>query len=179
MIGRYLIPLGVFVLLGTVLAVGLTLDPRKVPSPLINKNAPMFTLPELHDPSKVLAIEALRGQVAVLNVWASWCVACREEHALLLTLAQTHDVPLYGLNYKDTRKDALRWLEYYGDPYRVSASDIDGRAGIDYGVYGVPETFVIDQLGLIRYKHIGPMTETEWEETLQPLLLRLGVGPST
>lgn len=179
MIGRYLIPFGVFVALALLLAVGLTLDPRRVPSPLIDQSAPTFSLPQLHEPQKQLGSEQLLGQVSVLNVWASWCVACRDEHPLLVALAGADEIPLYGLNYKDRREDALRWLDYYGNPYRISAADEDGKVGIDFGVYGVPETFVIDQQGVIRYKHIGPITKKAWQETIQPLLERLNNGTTT
>ena len=173
MSGRYLIPLGVFLVLGAMLAVGLTLDPRQVPSPLIDRRAPAFVLPQLHDPKKALSSDELRGQVVVLNVWASWCVACRQEHPLLLALARADQVRLYGLNYKDRREDALRWLDYYGNPYRVSASDEEGTVGIEFGVYGIPETLVIDRKGVIRYKHIGPISEQDWQEVIRPLLQRL------
>lgn len=176
---RYLIPLAVFAALGLLLAAGLKLDPREIPSPLIDRSAPAFVLPQLDDPQKLLSSEQLLGQVSVLNVWASWCVACRDEHPLLLDLAEAGNVALYGLNYKDLREDALRWLDYFGDPYRLSVSDEDGKVGIDFGVYGVPETFVIDQQGVIRYKHIGPITERDWQETIQPLLEQLGNGVST
>ena len=179
MIGRYLIPLGVFLVMGLFLGIGLTLDPREVPSPLIDEFAPTFTLPKLHNPQEELASKELLGQVTILNVWASWCVACREEHPLLMELASKHNVPLYGLNYKDLREDAMRWLDFYGDPYHVSISDEEGTVGIDFGVYGVPETFVIDKQGVIRYKHIGPLTEKDWNETVQPLLEQLNGGVAT
>ncbi len=142
---RYLIPLVVFVVLVGFLAVGLSLKPREVPSPLIDKPAPAFSLPRLDAPEQQLGLEDLKGQVWLLNVWASWCVACRQEHPLLVELAGQNLVPIYGLNYKDKRDDALAWLGRHGNPYTVSLSDTEGLVGIDYGVYGVPETFVIDK----------------------------------
>lgn len=170
---RNLLPLAVFLLLGLLLAVGLTLDPRYVPSPLIDKPAPEFTLVQLHDPEKTLSSTDLRGRVTLLNVWASWCVSCRQEHPLLLELARRGEVSIYGLNYKDRREDALRWLEFYGDPYLASVADVDGKMGIDLGVYGIPETFVLDQRGMIRYKHVGPLDEKELHEVILPLIRRL------
>ena len=167
---RYLVPLLVFFALVGLFAIGLGLDPRRVPSPFIGKAAPAFDLPQLHAPDQRLTQDALRGRPALLNVWASWCVECRHEHALLLQLATKHNVPIYGLNYKDPRADALSWLEEFGNPYLVSAADKDGHVGIDYGVYGVPETFVVDAAGIIRYKHIGALTEKAMVETILPLL---------
>ncbi len=170
---RYSIPLVVFVLLVALLGIGLKLDPGHVPSPLIGKPLPAFSLPTLHDEKKVLASGDLRDEVALLNVWASWCVACRTEHPLLVALKQNGRVNIYGLNYKDDRQDALDWLARLGDPYRASAFDRDGRAGLDMGVYGVPETFVIDRNGIIRYKHIGPITPDVLEKKLLPLIRAL------
>ena len=171
---RYLIPLVLFLALAGFLAVGLNLNPREVPSPLIGKPVPAFSLPTLAAPEKVLAAQDLRGQVWVLNVWASWCVACRQEHPVLVDFAKTSAIPLYGLNYKDKREDALRWLQKFGDPYRQSLSDTAGLVGIDLGVYGVPETFVIDREGVIRYKHIGPVTPEALNQIIRPLLGKLG-----
>ena len=171
---RYLIPLALFLTLAGFLAVGLNLNPREVPSPLIGKPVPAFSLPTLASPDKVLAAHDLKGQVWILNVWASWCVACRQEHPVLVDFAKTSQVPLYGLNYKDKRDDALRWLQKFGDPYRQSLSDTQGLVGIDLGVYGVPETFVIDREGVIRYKHIGPVTPEALNQIIRPLLGKLG-----
>lgn len=171
--GRAWIPLGVFVVLVGFLAVGLKLDPREVPSPLIDKPAPDFRLSELHAAERVLSPADLKGQVWLLNVWASWCVACRQEHPLLVEFSRTGEVPIYGLNYKDKRGDALVWLERLGNPYTASLMDADGRVGIDYGVYGVPETFVIDREGVIRYKQIGPLTPEVLRETVLPLVREL------
>ena len=167
---RYLIPLIVFIALVGLFAIGLGMDPSRVPSPFIGKPAPAFDLPQLHAPDQRLTQATLRGRPVLLNVWASWCVECRHEHGLLLQLAAQQHIPIYGLNYKDTRADALRWLEEMGDPYVASAADADGKVGIDYGVYGVPETFVMDADGIIRYKHIGALTEKAVAENILPLL---------
>ena len=170
---RYLLPLLVFVLLAGFLAIGLKRDPREVPSPLINKPAPAFSLPQLDAPDQQVAAKDLLGQVWLLNVWASWCVACRQEHPLLVDLSRAGQVKLYGLNYKDKRDDALGWLQKFGNPYLKSMSDTEGLVGIDYGVYGVPETFVIDKQGVIRYKQIGPVTPEAIRDTLLPLVAQL------
>ena len=168
---RYaLIPLLLFLVLAGFLARGLSLDPREVPSPLVGRLAPPFELPQLASGQPVFTPEAMRGQVWLLNVWASWCGGCREEHPLLLQLAANGKVPLYGMNYKDTRPEAQRWLAQGGDPYRASVMDADGRVGIDYGVYGVPETYVIDQAGVIAYKHIGPLTHEVLQARIMPLV---------
>ena len=169
----FLIPLAAFLALAVVLAVGLKLDPREVPSPLIDKPAPNFALQRLDDAGKTIRLDDMRGKVWVLNVWASWCVACREEHPLLVEFAKKKVVPLYGLNYKDQREDATRWLARFGNPYDASLHDLDGRVGIDFGVYGVPETFVIDQNGVIRLKHIGPLTPEVLANKIEPLLKKL------
>jgi cytochrome c biogenesis protein CcmG/thiol:disulfide interchange protein DsbE len=170
---RFLLPLGVFVLLAVFLGIGLTLNPREVPSPLIDKPAPAFTLQELHAPGKSLSAEDLKGQVWLLNVWASWCVSCREEHPLLVELGRANVVPIYGLNYKDKPDAAMAWLGEMGNPYKASIVDGDGRVGIDYGVYGVPETFVIDRDGIVRYKQIGPVTPQALKEKILPLVRKL------
>ncbi len=171
---RYLIPLLVFLLLVGLFMVGLGLDPREVPSPLIDKPAPAFSLPDLHDESRTVGTEDLKKhKVSLFNVWASWCAACLQEHPLLVELAREGVVPIYGLNYKDKRPDALNWLKRLGDPYTASAFDEKGRVGIDWGVYGVPETFVVDSKGVIRYKQIGPITEEAWRETILPLIERI------
>ena len=166
-------PLVAFVVLAVFLGIGLQLKPREVPSPLIDKPAPAFNLAQLHEPGQSLASEDLRGRVWLLNVWASWCAACREEHPVLMNLAQQKLVPMIGLNYKDQRPDALGWLQRFGDPYERSVADRDGRVGIDYGVYGVPETFVIDKAGVIRYKQIGPVTEESLRTRILPLIREL------
>jgi cytochrome c biogenesis protein CcmG/thiol:disulfide interchange protein DsbE len=170
---RYLVPLAVFLLMLGFLAVGLGLKPHEIPSPLINKPAPEFKLPLLAAPAQQLSNRDLRGKVWVLNVWASWCVACREEHAVLVEFAKTSSVPLYGLNYKDKRDDALGWLARFGNPYVNSVSDTEGLVGIDYGVYGVPETFIIDAAGVIRHKIIGPVTPESVRDVILPLVAKL------
>ncbi len=167
---KFLIPIGLFALLGVLLAVGLNLDPRKIPSPLVGKPLPAFTLPTLEDPQKTLSEADLRGRVVMINVWASWCVACKQEHPVLIDLARRKLVPIIGLNYKDPRAAALAVLKADGNPYDVSLVDADGRVGIDWGVYGVPETFVIDKQGIIRHKHIGPITPEVVERELLPLI---------
>ncbi len=170
---RALIPLAVFVVLVVFLAIGLFRDPREVPSPLIDKPAPPFSLLQLHEASTVMTPADLKGRVWLLNVWASWCVSCRQEHPLLVELGKSGVVPIYGLNYKDQRDAALKWLDEFGNPYQASLVDADGRVGIDYGVYGVPETFVIDRDGVIRYKQIGPMTPAALREKILPLVREL------
>ena len=170
---RFLLPLGIFASLVALLAAGLTLNPREVPSPLIGKPAPAFELPLLHQSGKSFSPREMQGKVWVLNVWASWCAACREEHPVLADFAKSGAAPLYGLNYKDKREDAIAWLGRYGDPYAASIVDVDGRVGIDYGVYGVPETYVIDKRGVIRYKRIGPVTPTILKEKIVPLIAEL------
>jgi cytochrome c biogenesis protein CcmG, thiol:disulfide interchange protein DsbE len=171
--GRYLIPLVLFLVLVVFLAIGLNRDPREVPSPLINKAAPAFNLPQLKEPAKTFSAVDMRGKVWLLNVWASWCVTCRDEHPLLLEYAKQGVVPIYGLNYKDERADALAWLNELGDPYVLSAADLDGRVGIDYGVYGAPETYLIDQAGTIRFKQVGPVTTDVWTKKIVPLVQEL------
>ncbi len=165
---RFLWPLAIFLLLVGFLAVGLKLDPREVPSPLVGKPAPAFELPVLHQPDKRFVPGDMRGKVWLLNVWASWCVSCREEHPVLLDLAKRGVMPILGLNYKDKGEDAQRWLKQFGDPYQLSVVDADGRIGIDYGVYGVPETYLIDGEGVIRYKQIGPLTQAIVEQKVLP-----------
>jgi cytochrome c biogenesis protein CcmG/thiol:disulfide interchange protein DsbE len=170
---KYLWPLAIFVVLCGFFAVGLTLKPREIPSPLINKPAPAFSLPTLDAPDQKLGAADLRGKVWILNVWASWCVACQVEHPLLVEFSRAGIVPLYGLNYKDKRDAAQGWLQKYGNPYTRSLSDTDGLVGIDFGVYGVPETFVIDKEGVIRFKQIGPVTPEVLRDTIVPLVRKL------
>ncbi len=174
---RYLLPLLIVALLFALLAVGLTLDPRSVPSPLIGKPAPAFTLPRLSDPQQTLSVADWRGEPSLVNVWASWCASCRDEHPLLLELARQGEVAIYGLNYKDQWDEALAWLARFGNPYRDSAFDAEGRVGLDWGVYGVPETFVLDKQGRIRHKHIGAITRQDLEQTLLPLVRQLRQEP--
>ena len=190
---KFLVPLLLFIGLAGFLAFGLTLNPREVPSPLIDKPAPNFKLARVDDPASAFALEEMRGQVWLLNVWASWCVACRQEHPLLVRMAKQKLVPVVGLNYKEVRGDgalnvrgmaleaetamaverARGWLSDHGDPYVLSVLDIDGRVGIDYGVYGVPETFLIDAEGRIRYKHIGPITPDSLQQVIMPKIEEL------
>ncbi|HEY8188972.1 MAG TPA: DsbE family thiol:disulfide interchange protein [Pyrinomonadaceae bacterium] len=170
---RYVIPLVLFVVLVVFLAIGLGRDPHEVPSPLINKPAPAFRLAQLKDPSKTFSAEEMKGKVWVLNVWASWCFSCRDEHPFLLEYARSGALPIYGLNSKDRREDALAWLGELGDPYVLSVSDLDGRVGIDYGVYGAPETYLIDRSGVIRFKQIGPVTPDIWSTKILPLAKEL------
>lgn len=171
---KYLVPLAIFGVMVVVLAIGLKLDPRYVPSPLIDRAAPAFSLTALDDAGTTLTKASFSGRPIVLNVWASWCSACREEHPLLVALAQDGAAEIIGLNYKDTREDAQRWLAEHGDPYRRSIFDPDGRLGLDLGVYGVPETFVIDRDGVIRHKQVGPLTPEIWARDIAPLLKTLG-----
>ncbi|MDP1605125.1 MAG: DsbE family thiol:disulfide interchange protein [Rhodocyclaceae bacterium] len=170
---RFLWPLGIFIVLVGFLAVGLTLNPREVPSPLVGKPAPDFSVPQLHDESAKFSPREMAGKVWLLNVWASWCVSCREEHPILNEFAKTGVAPLVGLNYKDKREDGIRWLARFGDPYLLSAFDLDGRVGINYGVYGVPETYVIDKAGVIRFKQIGPVTPAVLQNKIIPLVQEL------
>jgi cytochrome c biogenesis protein CcmG/thiol:disulfide interchange protein DsbE len=170
---KFLIPLAAFGVLVAFLAVGLTRDPHEIPSPLVSKAAPAFKVPQLIQADKAFSPADLKGQVWMLNVWASWCVACRVEHPLLVEVGRSKIVPLIGLDYKDKREDALKLLAQQGDPYDLSAVDADGRVGIDYGVYGVPETFIIDKNGVIRHKQIGPVTPEALEKTILPLIEKL------
>ncbi|MBC8058845.1 MAG: DsbE family thiol:disulfide interchange protein [Rhizobiales bacterium] len=167
------IPIAVFVVLLGFLAIGLTLKPRELPSPLLDKPAPAFSLPTLSAPATSVTTQDLRGKVWVLNVWASWCAACRDEHPTMIEMAKLGIAPIYGLNYKDQRADALGWLARFGNPYTASFADTDGLVGIDYGVYGVPETFVIDKAGVIRRKFVGPVTAQIVRDEIVPLVARL------
>ena len=167
------LPLGIFLVLAAFLAVGLRLDPRDVPTPLKGKVAPAFRLPQLQEANKFFDPEELRGRVWLLNVWASWCVSCLEEHPILIEFSKKNVLPIYGLNYKDKREDALAWLGKHGNPYTLSIQDGDGRVGIDYGVYGVPETFVIDRNGIIQFKRSGPVTVKILREEILPFVRQL------
>jgi cytochrome c biogenesis protein CcmG/thiol:disulfide interchange protein DsbE len=171
---RYLLPLAVFIVLAVFLAIGLRLDPREVPSPFVGKPAPQFTAPLLGRPDVQRKRDEMLGKVWMLNVWASWCTPCREEHPLLVDYArQPGAVTIVGLNYKDATDAATRWLAQLGNPYAETLVDADGRIGIDYGVYGVPETFVIDKAGIVRVKHVGPLTAEVMREKILPLLKQL------
>jgi cytochrome c biogenesis protein CcmG/thiol:disulfide interchange protein DsbE len=164
---------GAFVALVVLLAVGLTLNPREVPSPLIGKPAPAFELPLLHAPEKTFTQKDMLGKVWVMNVWASWCPPCLVEHPVVTALAKSGLAPVIGMNYKDAREDALPWLKRNGDPFQFSVYDEKGRIAIDYGVYGVPETYVIDAKGVIRFKHIGPLTPEVQVKKIEPLIKEL------
>lgn len=169
------IPVGIFLLIGILLAVGLTMDPRLVPSPLVGRPAPEFSLPHVKHPERTLSRSDLLGQVSLFNVWASWCQACLDEHPVLLSLQRSGEVPIYGLNYKDTKEAARRWLDDLGDPYVATGFDNAGRVGIEWGVYGVPETYVVDAQGVIRHKHIGALTWETVAREILPLVRELGV----
>ena len=189
---RFLWPLIGFIVLVVLLAVGLNLDPREVPSPLVGKPAPAFSLSKLGSDEK-FSPQDMQGKVWLLNVWSTWCVSCRQEHPMLVQMAKSQTVTLIGLSYKEVRGDASfdmskinaeaektmatqrasAWLQRHGNPYALSALDLDGRVGIDYGVYGVPETYVIDKAGIIRLKHTGPITPEVFSSKLLPLVKEL------
>lgn len=170
---RYAIPLIVLVLLSLAFWRGLSLDPSEVPSPLLNQNVPEFSLPALRDPDRTVTADDLRGQVTLFNVWGTWCPGCHDEHPELMRLAEEEGVRIVGLNLRDERDKAIRWLDRVGDPFVVTAFDPDASVSIDWGVYGAPETFVIDARGRVRHKHTGPITDADIEETLLPLIRRL------
>ncbi|MCK9619483.1 MAG: DsbE family thiol:disulfide interchange protein [Methylobacter sp.] len=170
---KYILPLILFIVLAVFLALGLNLHPSEIPSPLIDKPAPAFSAPKLQAPEEKLSPTDLKGKVWLFNVWASWCASCRSEHPVLNQLAQQKAAVIVGLNYKDEPEAAKGWLAQLGNPYDVSIMDQDGRIGIDWGVYGVPETFVIDKRGVIRYKHTGPVTPEDVQQTFLPLIAKL------
>ena len=168
-----LMPLLLFAGVVVLLAIGLTRDPGEVPSPLIGKAVPVFALSPVKGRALGLSSGDLKGEVSLVNVFASWCVACRDEHPVLMNLQREGFIPIHGLNYKDRPEDAARWLDTLGDPYARTGADLDGRVAIDWGVYGVPETFVVDRDGRIAYKHIGPVTREVLDQKLRPLISRL------
>jgi len=170
---RFILPLLAFIVMAGFLAVGLKLDPREIPSPLINKPAPDFSVPTLLNENQMISNETMKDQVWLLSVFASWCVACRQEHPLLNKLSQQNLLPLVGLNYKDERAKAKAWLNELGNPYTIIAHDLKGDVGIDFGVYGVPESFLIDKKGQIRYKQIGPFTAEVIQDKLIPMVKQL------
>ena len=170
---RYLLPLTIFLGITVLFIYGLQNDPRYIPSPLINQSAPEFNLPTLHEPELNIKMDTLKGKVSLLIGWASWCAARRIEHPILNNAVRNYDIKLYGLNYKDSRSEALIWLKDLGNPYIESAYDKDGVVGIDYGVYGVPETFIIDKQGIIRYKHIGPINNEQFDNIIMPMIRNL------
>ena len=169
----FLIPLVLFAVLIVFLAIGLGHDPHRLPSALIDKPAPDFALPELREPGKIISPKQMRGKVWLLNVWGSWCVACREEHPFLMDIAKSGAVPIYGLSWKDKREDALAVLSELGDPYVLTVTDFDGRVAIDYGITGAPETYLIDKNGVIRYKEPGQLTPEIMEKTILPMVRAL------
>jgi cytochrome c biogenesis protein CcmG/thiol:disulfide interchange protein DsbE len=172
---KFLIPLVLFLVAVGFLTKGLFLNPREVPSPLVGKRAPVFTAPILGEAGMQFKSADMKGQVWLLNVWASWCAACRDEHPLLMDMAQTKRIVMHGLAYKDVDADSQQVLIAIGNPYNKVITDADGKTGIDYGVYGVPETYLIDKAGIIRYKHIGPLTPEILFTKVVPLLKELGV----
>lgn len=167
---RFLLPMVLFAGLLVVFAVGLTKDPSRLPSPLIGKTAPVFALPSVEEPARKITSDEFKGRYYLVNVWASWCFACRDEHDFLLDLAARKEIPIVGLNWRDPRPDALRWLGELGNPYSANAHDLDGRIGIEFGVYGAPETFLIDPVGNVLAKHVSPMTEDIWQKQFKPLM---------
>src|SRR5436853_6179929 len=168
-----LIPLVLFIGLVAFLLIGLHRDPHEVPSPLINKSAPDFQLQQLNEPAKTISAKEMRGKVWLLNFWGTWCVACREEHPLLVEYSRSGVLPIYGVDYKDERAAALQWLDEFGNPYVLTAFDVDGRVSIDYGVYGAHESYLIDRNGVIRFKQIGPITKDVWQDKILPLANQL------
>jgi len=170
---KALVPLVLFLGLAALLFYGLGTDPRKVPSPLVGKPAPEFSLPALLDPNRTVSSADLAGKVTLLNVWFSSCVSCRAEHRELMRIAREDGVQIVGLNWKDDKGAAIQMLRQFGNPYSLIAVDEAGRVGIDWGVYGAPETFVVDPEGIIRYKQIGPIDQGVWEQTLRPLVEKI------
>ena len=170
---RYILPLGGFLILLIFLGIGLRLKPQEIPSPLIGKHVPAFSLPQVEDAGRSFNSRDMEGKVWVLNVWASWCAPCRAEHPALLEFSRLAAAPVVGLNYNDVRGDSQKWLKEFGNPYQVSAFDGDGKTGIEFGVYGVPETFVIDKQGQIRLKLTGPLTSELIREKLLPIIREL------
>lgn len=167
---KFLLPAAVFLVLVAVFVVGLTKDPSRIPSPLVDNPAPEFSLPSLQDPNVMVGSANYANQLAVVNIWATWCPGCRQEHDFLMELAEENIVPIFGLNWRDNRPDALQWLQVLGDPYIASAYDVDGRIGIDWGAYGAPETFLVDKNGIVIHKHIAPLTREIWERDFMPLI---------
>ncbi|MDR3066248.1 MAG: DsbE family thiol:disulfide interchange protein [Comamonas sp.] len=170
---RFVLPLAIFLGLAVMLGLGLQRDPRALPSALLEQPAPAIALPLLEDPLQRLELQSMRGQVWLLNVWASWCAPCRQELPVLAELSQRDRVPVYGLNYKDQPDKARALLRVAGNPYRASAVDADGRVGMDFGIQGVPETFVIDGQGRVRFRHTGPVTAEIWRDQLLPVIRKV------
>jgi len=174
---RYLIPFILVIGLVAIFWFGLHQDPRHIPSPFIGKPAPAFSLPTLKQASRHVTNQRLIGQVSLVNFWASWCVSCRQESSVLMALAHEHIVPIIGMDYKDQRKPALKWLKTHGNPYSVVAFDASGNVGINWGIYGVPATFVVSKQGIIRLKHVGPLTEKVLLQKILPLVAKLQAAP--
>ena len=173
---KFLLPLFAFLLLVGMFVIGLTKDPSRIPSPLLGNPAPEYALPSLQDPDVLVGSADFAGQVALVNIWATWCPGCRQEHGFLMELAAENAVPIFGLNWRDNRPDALQWLRNLGNPYETSAFDADGRVGIDWGAYGAPETFLVDKNGMVVHKHIAPLTREIWERDFVPLIEQLEGG---
>lgn len=171
---RFALPLIAFLVLIGLFVVGLQLDPSRIPSPLLEQPAPVYSLPSLRDPEVMVGSADYANRLALVNVWATWCPGCRQEHGFLLQLAEEGVVPIFGLNWRDNRADALRWLDALGDPYVASAYDEDGGVGIDWGVYGAPETFLVDRDGIVIHKQVGPLTREIWEQDFLPLIEQRG-----
>ena len=167
---RFLVPLVAFAILIPVFVIGLGKDPSRLPSPFIDRPAPQFELPSLTDPTKTVGSASYENEIALVNVWATWCVGCRQEHPFLMQLAESGEIPIYGLNWRDDRQEALRFLQQLGNPYVDSAFDQDGRVGIDWGVYGAPETFLIGPDGIVLFKQLGPLSPSLWEQNFVPLI---------
>ena len=167
---RFAIPIVVFLLLVVIFSFGLFNDPRELPSPFLGEPAPAFEVESLTEPGRIVGSADYAGKMALVNVWATWCGGCRQEHPFLMQLARTNAIQIYGINWRDNREEALRWLQQLGDPYEFSAFDADGRVGIDWGVYGAPETFLVSPEGIVLHKHLGPLTAASWQEDFVPLI---------
>ena len=172
-----LIPLVAFVALAGFLFVGLSLNPRDLPSPLIGKTIPQFQLPQLKNEQSTFSNADLAGKVVLVNAWASWCITCRQEHELLLHMANKEIIPIFGINYKDNHSDAMKYLQQFGDPYVMNGHDLNGRVGIEWGIIATPESFIVDKRGVIRYKANGAITPEAWKNTIEPLIAQLNKEP--
>ena len=167
---RFLIPLVAFLIFIPIFLVALFRDPSEIPSPFIDEPAPAFELPTLRDPARIVSNADIEGRAVLVNIWATWCVGCREEHDFLMQLARSEVVPIIGINWRDNRDEALQWLQALGDPYEFSGYDELNRVGIDWGVYGAPETFLVNEDGIVVYKHLGPLDEYTWQKEFVPRL---------
>jgi cytochrome c biogenesis protein CcmG, thiol:disulfide interchange protein DsbE len=168
---RFLLPIGFFAVLIPILIVGLSKDPRALPSTFLGKPAPQFTLPELRDPTRQVSNESFGGQIVLVNFWATWCIGCRQEHGFLMQLAANKVIPIFGINWRDDKNDAINWLQELGDPYVVSAYDGENHTGIDWGVYAAPETFLLDATGTVIFKFLGPLSPSVWEQEFAPRIV--------